>query len=179
MKLASGALSDYLENRKTLAVIGYGFSALVKPLLYFANSWVWVLGVRFADRIGKGIRTSPRDALLADSTPQDRRGLAFGLHRAADTAGAFTGLLIAALVVWVSQSAAAQLDRSTFQTVVLASIIPAFLAVIILALGVREVPSSHRAGIQPSSGYRAYISVFWLGSPVLVVLVCAGNIHLG
>jgi len=175
MKLASGALSDYLENRKTLAVIGYGFSALVKPLLYFANSWVWVLGVRFADRIGKGIRTSPRDALLADSSPEDRRGLAFGLHRAADTAGAFTGLIIAAGVVWLSQSAAAELDRSTFQTVVLASIIPAFLAVIILALGVREVPSSHRAGTTRKFRFSGLDRRFWLFLFVLVIFTLGNS----
>ena len=83
IKLGSGALSDYLENRKKLTVLGYSLSALAKPLLFFANSWGWVLAVRFTDRVGKGIRSSPRDALLAESTPEDRRGLAFGLHRAA------------------------------------------------------------------------------------------------
>jgi MFS family permease len=175
MKLASGALSDYLENRKTLTVIGYGLSALVKPLLYFANTWVWVLGVRFADRIGKGIRTSPRDALLADSTPEDRRGLAFGLHRAADTAGAFTGLIIAALVVWVSQANAAELDRSTFQTVVLVSIIPAFLAVVILALGVREVTSRRQAGTKRRFRFSGLDRQFWSFLFVLVIFTLGNS----
>jgi len=142
IKFGSGALSDYLDNRKQLAVIGYGLSALAKPLLYFANSWIWVLGVRFTDRVGKGIRSAPRDALLAASTPEDRRGLAFGLHRAADTAGAFTGLLIAAIVVWATQAAASELSRSTFQTVTLISIIPAVLGVLLLALGAREIASA-------------------------------------
>ena len=68
IKLGSGTLSDYLENRKTPTVIGYGLSAIAKPLLYFANTWGWVLGIRFTDRVGKGIRSSPRDALLADSS---------------------------------------------------------------------------------------------------------------
>ena len=175
MKLASGALSDYMENRKTLTVIGYGLSALVKPLLYFANTWVWVLGVRFADRIGKGIRTSPRDALLADSTPEDRRGLAFGLHRAADTAGAFTGLIIAALVVWVSQAGAAKLDRSTFQTVVLVSIIPAFLAVVILALGVREVTSRRQAGTKRRFRFSGLDRQFWSFLFVLVIFTLGNS----
>lgn len=143
VKLGSGTLSDYLENRKRLVVIGYSLSALVKPMLFFANTWGWVLGVRFTDRVGKGIRGSPRDALLAESTSEDRRGLAFGIHRAADTAGAFTGLAIAAFVVWASQTSAAELSRNTFQKVTLASIIPAFLGVIVLVLGAREVVSSH------------------------------------
>lgn len=142
VKLGSGALSDYLDNRKGLAVTGYGLSTLVKPLLYFATSWAGVLGIRFADRVGKGIRGSPRDALLAASTPEKQRGLAFGLHRAADTAGAFTGLLIAAGVVWVTQTSSSSLTRSTFQTVTLISIIPAVLGVLVLALGAREVLSS-------------------------------------
>lgn len=142
LKIFSGALSDYFQNRKTLTALGYGLSALSKPFLYFANSWTWVLAVRFTDRVGKGIRTSPRDALLADSTPHDRRGLAFGLHRAADTAGALTGLLIAALVVWFTQSNSVELSRYTFQQVVLVSIIPAFFGVLVLIVGVHEISQS-------------------------------------
>ncbi len=139
-KLYSGLLSDRLGRRKSLIVLGYSLSTLAKPLLYFANAWGWVLGVRFADRIGKGIRTAPRDALVAASIDEDQRGLAFGLHRAGDTAGAFTGLLIAAGIIWVAQAGGASLERATFQTVVLASILPAFLAVVVLALGAKEVP---------------------------------------
>lgn len=139
LKLYSGALSDKLGSRKWLTVSGYGLSTLAKPFLYFASTWGWVLGVRFADRVGKGIRTAPRDALLAGSIEEKQRGLAFGLHRAGDTAGAFTGLAIAALVIYLTQSGAAQLTRATFQTIVLVSIIPAALAVLILALFVREV----------------------------------------
>lgn len=174
VKLGSGALSDYLENRKSLTVLGYGLSALVKPLLFFANTWGWVLGVRFTDRVGKGIRSSPRDALLADSTPEDRRGLAFGLHRAADTAGAFTGLAIAALVVWASQASADVLSRNTFQKVTLASIIPAFLGVIVLALGAREVVTSHTA---PEDRYFRLSGLgfkFW-AFLVVVVIFTLGN----
>ncbi len=139
VKIYSGSLSDKSGRRKPLVVFGYGFSSFSKPFLYFASTWGWVLGVRFADRVGKGIRTAPRDALLAGSTAPEQRGLAFGLHRAGDTLGAFTGIGLAALIIWSTQSGAAELTRHTFQTVVLASIIPAFLAVIVLALGVREV----------------------------------------
>ncbi len=145
LKLYSGALSDKLGQRKWLTVAGYGLSTVAKPFLYFATTWGWVLGVRFADRIGKGIRTSPRDALLAGSIDEKQRGLAFGLHRAGDTAGAFTGLAIAALVIYFSQSAANQLTRVTFQTIVLISFIPALLAVLVLAFFAREVSGKARA----------------------------------
>lgn len=175
IKLGSGALSDYLENRKTLTVIGYGLSAIAKPLLYFANTWGWVLGIRFTDRVGKGIRSSPRDALLADSTPEDRRGLAFGLHRAADTAGAFTGLLIAALVVWASQASAAELSRNTFQKVALFSIIPAFLGVIVLALGAREVVSSRTAKDDRRFKFSGLDHKFWAFLGVVVIFTLGNS----
>lgn len=139
LKLYSGWLSDKLGKRKWLTVLGYGLSTLAKPFLYFANTWNWVLGVRFADRVGKGIRTAPRDALIAGSIDEKQRGLAFGLHRAGDTAGAFLGLFIAAILIWLTQSASASLTRAAFQIIVLVSIIPAALAVIVLALGAREI----------------------------------------
>jgi MFS family permease len=149
VKIYSGRLSDQLGRRKGLAVLGYSLSALTKPFLYFATAWTWVLGVRFVDRIGKGIRTAPRDALLAGSTPPEQRGLAFGLHRAGDTAGSFTGIGIAALIIWLTQSKTDLLTRSTFQWIVLASIIPAVLAVVILFLGVRDIeaPKAANAGV--------------------------------
>ncbi|HOD44544.1 MAG TPA: MFS transporter, partial [Anaerolineaceae bacterium] len=103
LKMFSGWLSDRLGARKWLAVAGYGLSALVKPFFYLANTWGLVAGVRWADRIGKGIRTAPRDALVADSVTKEIRGLAFGFHRAMDTAGALIGILVAALVVWLAQ----------------------------------------------------------------------------
>jgi len=139
LKVYSGALSDKLRQRKWLAVAGYALSTIAKPFLYFANSWEWVLGIRFLDRAGKGIRTAPRDALVAASTDEKTRGLAFGLHRAGDTAGAFLGIGIASFIVWLTQSDASLLTRATFQTAVIVSIIPAVLAVIFLALGVEDV----------------------------------------
>jgi MFS family permease len=139
LKIYSGRLSDKLGNRKWLAVAGYGLSTIAKPFLYFAASWEWVLGVRFGDRAGKGIRTAPRDALVAASTDENMRGLAFGLHRAGDTAGAFLGIGIAALIIWLTQSGAAELSQRTFRIAVLVSIIPAVLAVFVLALGAQEV----------------------------------------
>lgn len=145
MKIYSGALSDKLGKRKWLTVLGYGLSSIAKPFLYFANSWGWVLGVRFSDRLGKGIRTAPRDALVADGVEEKQRGLAFGLHRAGDTFGAFLGIGIAALIVWLTQSDALDLSRHTFQVAVLASIIPAVLAVIVLAIGARDAVVQKRS----------------------------------
>ena len=139
LKIYFGALSDRFGKRKPFAVAGYALSALTKPLLYFASAWGWVLGVRVADRIGKGIRTAPRDALIADSIDDKQRGLAFGLHRAADTLGAFLGLGIAAFIVWRTQAQAALLSLDTFKLVVLVSIIPGVLGVLVLASGAREV----------------------------------------
>lgn len=173
LKLVSGWLSDRLGSRKWLAVSGYGLSALVKPLLYFTTTWTGVLAVRFADRTGKGIRTSPRDALIADSVTPRRRGIAFGLHRAGDTAGAVVGLLIALLVVLATQADAVTLDRATFQTLVLLSVVPGALAVIVLALWAREVahgprePGTRLTFGSLSKGFKRFllvIAVFTLGN---------------
>jgi MFS family permease len=145
MKIYSGALSDKLGKRKWITVAGYALSTIAKPFMYFAQTWHWVLGVRVADRLGKGIRTAPRDALVAGSINDKQRGLAFGLHRAGDTAGAFFGLLIAAVVVWLSQAGAADLTLRTFQVVILVSILPAVLAVLVLAIGARDVPGEGKS----------------------------------
>jgi len=147
MKIYSGALSDKLGKRKWLTVLGYGLSTIAKPFLYFAQTWHWVLGVRFADRMGKGIRTAPRDALVAGSIDEKQRGLAFGLHRAGDTAGAFFGLLIATMIIWWTQSGAAELHERTFHIIILASVIPAALAVIVLALGARDIPFAGKSRV--------------------------------
>lgn len=142
LKWVSGWLSDRWQRRKWLTVLGYGVSTLAKPFLLLANSWAVVLGVRFSDRVGKGIRTAPRDALLADSIDETQRGRAFGLHRAGDTAGAVLGLAIALGVVWLSQRGEAVLERNTFHWLVIISIIPAALAVIALVVGIHEPPRS-------------------------------------
>ena len=126
LKLVSGWLSDRLQARKWLAVVGYGISALSKPIFYIANSWEMIALARWADRMGKGIRTSPRDALVADSIDEKRRGLAFGFQRAADTAGAMLGLVIALVVVWQLQANAVRLGANTFQVIVLISLAACF-----------------------------------------------------
>ena len=172
LKVFSGWLSDKLRGRKWIAVAGYAISALSKPFFYITNSWGGVAGVRWADRLGKGIRTAPRDALVADSIKLSQRGLAFGFHRAADTGGAMIGLLIAALVVWLAQSTNWQLGKETFRTVVLFSLVPALLAVISLAVGAKDVTSG-QAGSAPK------ITLRGLGKPFLVFLLIVGLFDLG
>jgi MFS family permease len=175
VKIYSGALSDRLGKRKTLTVLGYAVSTISKPFLYFATTWEWVLGVRFSDRVGKGVRTAPRDALLADSTKSNQRGLAFGLHRAGDTAGAFVGLGIAALIIWLTQSGAAELTRHTFQDVVLASIIPAVLAVLILAFGVKEVATARKQTTHlPTLNWKTFDKRF-RAFLIVVIIFTLGN----
>src|SRR5512139_3858442 len=175
VKIYSGALSDKLGKRKILTVLGYALSTISKPFLYFAITWEWVLGVRFSDRVGKGIRTAPRDALLAGSARSDQRGMAFGLHRAGDTAGAFLGLAIAALIIWLTQSGAAELTRHTFQLVVLASIIPAISAVLVLALGVKEVGRLEKGNHNlPSLNWKAFDKRF-RAFLIVMVIFTLGN----
>lgn len=172
-RLYSGRLSDRLGRRKWLTVLGYGLSTLAKPFLYFAESWGWVLGVRFADRLGKGIRTAPRDALIAGSIEPTERGFAFGLHRAGDTAGAFLGLAIATLLIYLTQADQRLLTQETFRRVVLWSILPAALAVLILALAAREVPIA--AAGAGSASRREGLDRRFLAFLAVIVLFTLGN----
>jgi len=130
VKLFSGALSDRLGRRKPLVVFGYGLAALSKPLFPLAGSVWLVLGARFADRIGKGIRGAPRDALIADVTPQERRGAAYGLRQALDTVGAVLGPL-AAIALMLALA-------SDIRTVLWVAVVPAVISVAILVIYVRE-----------------------------------------
>jgi len=173
LKLFSGWLSDKLGGRKWLAVAGYGLSAVMKPFFYIASTWELIAGVRWIDRVGKGIRTAPRDALVADSVTQETRGLAFGFHRTLDTAGALVGIIIAAVVVWLAQKNTLDLSKSTFQTVVLISLLPAFLAVLSLAVGAKDVaikgqraaPKFSLRGMgKPFNTFLVIVSIFTLGN---------------
>lgn len=129
-KVFSGALSDYLGKRKGLAVVGYGLSALSKPIFAVASSVGWILTARLTDRVGKGIRGAPRDALIADLVPAPMRGAAYGLRQALDTFGAFAGplLAIALMLLWAND----------YQAVFWVAVLPAVLAVALLIVGVRE-----------------------------------------
>jgi MFS family permease len=138
LRIFGGWLSDRIGKRKILAVLGYSISTIAKPFMYLATSWGSVLAVRFGDRVGKGIRTSPRDALVADSVSAGERGKGFGLHRAMDTFGAVLGLVIAAVIVYLVQGGELTLSLQTYQWLVLVGVVPAVLAVLVLLFFVRE-----------------------------------------
>ena len=140
VKLGSGALSDRIGRRTVLVGTGYGASVAAKALYLVATAWPIVLVARVGDRIGKGIRTAPRDALIADSTAPDARGRAFGLHRAMDTTGAVIGVALAAVIVGATQGDAIDLEAETFHLLALAALLPGLLALVVIALGVRDVP---------------------------------------
>lgn len=145
VKLGGGWLSDRVRRRRALVGWGYGLAAVTRPLMAAAMAPWHVLAIRFADRVGKGVRTAPRDALLAESVPHPLRGRAFGVHRAADHAGAILGPVLATglLLLWPGE----------LRRVFLLAVIPAGLAVLVVASRVREIrPASARAGNEAGSG---------------------------
>ena len=172
LKLVSGHLSDRIGHKKALALWGYGLSNFTKPLLYFATSWGLVLLVRFLDRVGKGIRTAPRDALIADVTAPEMRGRAFGFNKAMDKAGAVIGLLVAAAVIYLSQQDTVALTRDSYQWLVLLAIVPGLAAVGVMAKWVEEQPKPLKSGLsltwsQMDGRFWAFIAVltiFTLGN---------------
>ncbi|MBI2434777.1 MAG: MFS transporter [Candidatus Hydrogenedentes bacterium] len=132
LKIVSGWWTDRLQKRKVFVVAGYGLAGAARPLIGLAGSWVTVLALRMTDRVGKGIRTSPRDALIGDSVTADMRGAAFGFHRAMDHAGAVAGPLVAAaLLSWFGFS---------LRAVFLLAAIPALLVMVVLVLWVHDRP---------------------------------------
>jgi len=174
LKLISGYLADRIGSKKVLVLWGYGLSGFTKPLLYFATAgWGLVLAVRFLDRVGKGIRTAPRDALIADCTAPENRGRAFGFNKAMDKAGAVIGLLLAASVLYSSQQNTLTLTLETYQWLVLLAVLPGLASVGVLAKWVEErsKPSTTR-----SSGL-SWVGMdrrFWAFIAVLV-LFTLGN----
>lgn len=138
LKVFSGTVSDYLGKRKFLMILGYGLSACTKPVFPLAGSIGWVFSARFADRIGKGIRGAPRDALVADITPAPLRGAAYGLRQGLDSVGALIGPLLALLfMVWL---------REDMRAVMWVAVAPAFIAVTLLLIYVREPETAHAHG---------------------------------
>jgi MFS family permease len=129
-KVFSGALSDHLGKRKWLVVSGYGLGAISKPVFPLASSIGWVFAARFVDRIGKGIRGAPRDALIADITPRELRGAAYGLRQSLDSVGAFVGPLLAVLLMaWMAND---------IRRVLWVAVVPAIVSVLLLATAIRE-----------------------------------------
>lgn len=149
VKVFSGVLSDYIGKRKGLTVLGYALGAATKPLFAIAPTVGIVLGARLLDRIGKGIRGAPRDAMVADITPPHLRGAAFGLRQSLDTVGAFTGplLAVALMLLWAND----------FRRVFWIAVIPAAMAVALLVIGIRE-PEHPRSGARANPISRANLS---------------------
>ena len=133
-KLVSGVIVDRTKKTKPWIVIGYFLAGVGRPLIALANSWAWVLCIRFTDRLGKGLRSSPRDALLAESVPPNQRGLTFGLHRSMDNAGAVVGPLIAAFLLSI---------QVPLRDIFLWAVVPGIITVT-LALCLREPPREQR-----------------------------------
>ena len=155
-KIFSGALSDWLGKRKFLAALGYGLAAFTKPIFPLATSVGWLVAARFIDRVGKGIRGAPRDALVADIAPAHVRGASFGLRQALDTVGAFLGPLLAIIVMTISNS---------IPTVFWVAVVPGFLSFALIALAVREperLPGVRKAGSPLALGeLKGLGAAFW------------------
>lgn len=156
VKVFSGVLSDYLGKRKGLALLGYALGALTKPLFAIADSSGMVLTARLIDRVGKGIRGAPRDALIADVTPIEIRGAAFGLRQSLDTVGAFLGplLAVALMLLWAND----------FRAVFWVAVIPGLLSVLVLLLGVKEpatLRQQQRVNPIGKQGLQRLSSAYW------------------
>jgi MFS family permease len=175
LKLTSGYFSDRVKRRKGWIVAGYSISNVIRPLIAVASSWPQVLALRFSDRVGKGLRTSPRDAIIADSTRPEFRGMAYGFHRAMDNGGAIIGPLLATGLLLVLHDT----PQENLKTIFLLSFIPGLLAVLLLFAGLKEspaegprpVPSSgfnfRAAWAQMPAGFRKYLAIilaFTLGN---------------
>ena len=156
VKIFSGAISDWIGKRKPLLLVGYGLSTLTKPLFPLADSFGAVLFARFADRVGKGIRVAPRDAFVADVTPTEMRGSAYGLRQTMDTVGAFMGPTLAILLMLAT--------GGNFKTVFWFALIPALIVIAIIAFGIHE-PAKKSDGKKPFPLQRAQLkqlsAAFW------------------
>lgn len=162
-KIFSGALSDWLGKRKWLAALGYGLAAITKPVFPLAPTVGWLVAARFIDRIGKGIRGAPRDALVADIAPAHLRGAGFGLRQSLDTVGAFVGPLLAIGLMW--------LTSDNFKSVFWFAVIPGFLSLALIVVAVRE--PARAAGLRAVRNPISLAEVKNLGAAYWWVVVIA------
>lgn len=175
LKVASGWISDKIGNRKELSFIGYALSTLAKPFMLIASTWGPVMGIRFADRFGKGIRSAPRDALVGDSCDESERGKAYGFHRAMDTSGAALGLVIAALVIFLVQGEVLSLQADAYRWLVILGVIPAFIALFFF-LFIHEPPKqscvTSEAGSMDADSARPLATSAFTGRFKLFLIIC-------
>jgi MFS family permease len=148
LKLFAGYLSDRLAKRKALVVAGYSLASIARPLLAFTHTWTQVLAIRLTDRVGKGIRTAPRDAMIADQVRTEQRGIAFGFHRAMDHCGAVIGPIIGYLLVVLFVANSRDPTTGEFSRIFLVASIPALLAVLVAAVFMRESPKKAQSGTE-------------------------------
>jgi MFS family permease len=165
-KAISGWISDRLQARKGLVVVGYTLSTIVKPFIALANTWYQVMAVRFVDRIGKGVRNAPRDALVADSVPEDERGRSFGLQRSMDTAGAVIGTFLASGLIFLFTKYTNMTALAQYRTIFWLSVIPGIFAVLTVAVFVKDVAAKRFekkelkfSWASVDSGFRAFLLV--------------------
>ena len=160
LKLFSGYLSDRVGKRKWLVVGGYALASLVRPFLGFAGNWQQVLAIRLADRVGKGVRTAPRDAMIADAVTIEQRGIAFGFHRAMDHAGAVIGPLLGYLIVALFVFNSELPTSREFVTIFLLASVPAILAVLVAVFFMRESAVPKPRAEPPKLSLRGFDSNF-------------------
>ena len=161
LKLFAGYLSDRIGKRKVLVVAGYSLASIARPLLAFAQSWTQVLAIRLTDRVGKGIRTAPRDAMIADTVRIEQRGLAFGFHRAMDHGGAVIGPLIGYLLVVLFVANSRSPTAEEFSKIFLAASVPALIAVLVAIFFMRESPvRTHQGAEMAKLSLRGFDSNF-------------------
>ena len=167
LKTFSGYISDRIRKRKPLVLLGYSLSAIAKPTIGLAGRWIHVLAARFADRVGKGIRTSPRDSLIADVVDDTIRGRAFGFHRAMDTGGAVFGPLLAyiLLAIFLKYYSVSVSVRSVF----LLSLIPGIFAIVTLIFFVKEKPREQRELRKLKLGFKGLSKEFKLLLAVMLI----------
>ncbi len=167
LKIVSGWWTDSVKRRKPFVFAGYGIAATARPLMALATTWTFVLGVRFFDRVGKGVRTAPRDALIADVTPTESRGAAYGVHRSLDHFGAVLGPLVAAALLWVGLG---------LRWVFFLAVIPGIVAIVVIARYVREPEYS---GVTDTTGRSVFSRGRELGSRYWTLMAAVVVFTLG
>ena len=184
LKLFAGYFSDRRGRRKGLVVFGYGLSGLIRTLLAFASTWQQVFAVRVADRVGKGVRGAPRDAMIADSARPEERGLAFGFHRAMDHAGAVVGPLLGFAILAVIADDRNDVQLGEFKTLFLLASVPALAAVLVAAFFVHEKRREERVDIErvapprPRLSLKGFTGNFRRFLPILALFTLANSSDL-